>query len=102
VAAPASPAAAADVSKEDLVRLIRQTLHDSESSAAVDPQQIKAIVAKSVQDMMPEIQKAIVAQMFSGMQPAAAQAAEPDENVSAEKAEELAAELAESLINSQF
>ena len=102
VAAPDSQTAAVNVNKDDLVRLIRQTLNESDSSAAVDPQQIKDIVAKSMREMLPDIQQAIVSQMFSGMQPAAAQAAGTDEKVNTEVTKQLTDELAADLLNSQY
>lgn len=101
-AAPASQTAAVNVNKDDLVRLIRQTLNESDSSTAVDPQQIKAIVAKSMREMLPDLQQAIMSQMFSGMQPAAAQVSGTGEKINTEVAKQLTDELAADLLNSQF
>ncbi len=100
-AAPARQTADGSVSQDDLVRLIRQTLNESDSST-VNPQQVKEIVVNSIQEMIPEIQKAIVSQMFSGMQPAATQASGTVEKVNTEVAKQLTDELAADLLNSQF
>jgi hypothetical protein len=97
VAAPDSIA-----NNDDLVRLIRQTISES-GGEPVNPQQVRDIVVTSMQEMIPEIQKAIVSQMFSGLQPAAATAgaAAADKEIS-DVTQQLTDELAADLMNSQF
>lgn len=102
-AVPASQTAAGIVNNDDLVRLIRQTLTESGGSP-VNPQQIRDIVAKSIREMLPDIQQAIVSQMFSGLQPAAAQVpgTAETENTNTDARKQLTDELAADLLNSQY
>jgi hypothetical protein len=102
VAAPDSQPSDSIANNDDLVRLIRQTISES-GGEPVNSQQVKEIVIKSMQEMIPEIQKAIVSQMFSGLQPAAATAgAAAAEKEISDVTQQLTDELAADLMNSQF
>jgi hypothetical protein len=102
ITAPDSQASHSIANNDELVRLIRQTISES-GGQPVNPQQVKEIVVTSIQEMIPQIQKEIVSQMLSGLQPAAAAASNAaTETDASEVTQQLTAELAADLINSQF